>query len=172
MRAFTSSSLYFSLTLLRSAIDLFSFSAILYSIYPALFGVIAIYASVGTWATVSLGQRLVGLNYDVLKREADLRFACVRVRENAESIAFYDGGSLERRLLGQRLDSLVATRTDMITVERNLDFFTTAYQFLIQVLPGAVVAPLYFAGRVELGVVSQVCYRTFAAATVHFFKPN
>ena len=40
-------------------------------------------------------------------------------------------------------------------VERNLEFFTTAYQFLIQILPGAVVAPLFFAGKVELGVVSQ-----------------
>jgi ABC-type uncharacterized transport system fused permease/ATPase subunit len=155
VRAFTRSSLSFGLTIMRSIIDLFSFAAILYSIYPLLFGVILLYASVGTAATVWLGQQLVALNYQVLQREADLRFSLVRVRENAESIAFYGGEQLERQLVDKRLADLVVTRRDVLRVERNLDFFTTAYQFLIQILPGAVVAPLFFAGKVELGVVSQ-----------------
>ena len=75
--------------------------------------------------------------------------------QNAESIAFYGGEGLERAAASERLDKLVDTRSDIIVVERNLEFFTTAYQFLIQILPGAVVAPLFFAGKVELGVVSQ-----------------
>jgi ABC-type uncharacterized transport system fused permease/ATPase subunit len=79
----------------------------------------------------------------------------VRVRENAESIAFYGGEALEREAIEERLERLVTSRREIIAVERNLDFFTTAYQFLIQILPGAVVAPLYFAGSIELGVVSQ-----------------
>jgi ABC-type uncharacterized transport system fused permease/ATPase subunit len=155
VRAFTRSSLSFGLTIMRSIIDLLSFAAILYSIYPLLFAVIVVYASVGTAATVYLGKQLVALNYKVLQREADLRFALVRVRENAESIAFYGGEQLERELVDRRLGDLVETRRDILRTERNLDFFTTAYQFLIQILPGAVVAPLFFSGKVELGVVSQ-----------------
>ena len=155
VRAFTRSSLSFALTLLRSAVDLASFSLILYSIYPLLFAVILVYSSVGTAVTVSLGSKLVELNYAGLRKEADFRFGLVRVRENAESIAFYGGEALERAVVDKRLESLMTTRRDLINVERNLDFFTTAYQFLIQILPGAVVAPLFFAGKVELGVVSQ-----------------
>lgn len=65
VRSFTQSSLYFSLTLLRSVIDLCSFSAILFSIYPLLFAVIIAYASIGTAVTVAIGKELVVLNYEV-----------------------------------------------------------------------------------------------------------
>ena len=74
VRSFTRSSLSFAVTILRAVIDLCSFSAILYSIYPVLFAVIVVYAGVGTAVTVWLGQRLVELNYEVLQREADFRF--------------------------------------------------------------------------------------------------
>ena len=63
------------MTILRAVIDLCSFSAILYSIYPVLFAVIVAYAGLGTAVTVWLGKRLVELNYEVLQREADFRFS-------------------------------------------------------------------------------------------------
>ena len=43
----------------------------------------------------------------------------------------------------------------LVTTQRNLEFFTTGYRYLIQILPILVVAPLYFAGSIELGVVTQ-----------------
>ena len=39
--------------------------------------------------------------------------------------------------------------------QRNLDFLTTSYNYLTWVLPIVVVAPEYFQGNVEMGVVSQ-----------------
>lgn len=47
-------------------------------------------------------QGLVGLNFMQEKKEADFRYGLVRVRENAESIAFYGGESSEIQLLLQR----------------------------------------------------------------------
>lgn len=44
-------------------------------------------------------QGLVSLNFLQEKKEADFRYALVRVRENAESIAFYGGEDNERQLL-------------------------------------------------------------------------
>ena len=102
VRSFTKASLQLGLTIIRAFIDLASFSAILYSIYPVLFGVIIAYASIGTLVTVTLGGQLVELNYQLLRREADFRFALVRVRENAESIAFYGGEGLERAQASDR----------------------------------------------------------------------
>ena len=47
-------------------------------------------------------QNLVGLNFMQEKKEADFRYGLVRVRENAESIAFYGGEASEIQLLLQR----------------------------------------------------------------------
>lgn len=155
VRSFTAFSLSFFLTIVTSVIDLVSFSLILYSIQPQLFIAIVSYAAFGTVCTAALGKPLVTLNSDRLRKEADLRYSLVRVRENAESIAFYGGEELEGREIDTRLDGVVDNKKDIIGAQRNLEFFTTSYQYLIQVLPVAVVAPRFFAGEIELGVVSQ-----------------
>ncbi len=68
----------------------------------------------------------------------------MRVRENAESIAFYGGEEAERALLRSRFDAALANLKDILLASRNLSFFTSSYRFLISFLPAAVVAPLYF----------------------------
>jgi len=155
VRTFTTFSLGLFITAVTSVIDLASFSAILYSIYPKLFFAIIIYAAAGSVGTVVIGKKLVGLNYEKLRREADFRYGLVRLRENAESIAFYGGEDLENEETSARLTGVIDNKKDLILTQRNLEFFTTAYQYLIQVLPVTVVSPLYFAGTIPLGVVSQ-----------------
>jgi vitamin B12/bleomycin/antimicrobial peptide transport system ATP-binding/permease protein len=155
VNTFTAFSLELVTTVLTSIIDLISFSVILWSIYPQLFAAIIIYAVAGTVITALLGKSLVHLNFKQLQREADLRYSLVRMRDNAESIAFYAGEDLEGRGVESRLQSAMSTRRDINTAQRNLGFFTTAYRYLIQIVPVAVVAPKYFAGDIELGVISQ-----------------
>lgn len=99
---FTNTALEFALALFNAAIDLISFSGILYGIYPPLFVVLIVYSLGGTAISVAFGKSLVGLNFVQEKREADFRYGLVRVRENAESIAFYGGESSEIKLLLQR----------------------------------------------------------------------
>lgn len=49
-----------------------------------MLGFLLCYAALGTLVTTAgFGRRLMQLTYSVLQREADLRFALVRVRENA-----------------------------------------------------------------------------------------
>ncbi|KAG7365527.1 ABC transporter ATP-binding protein [Nitzschia inconspicua] len=155
VKSFTSFSLQLFLTIVTSIIDLVSFSFILYSIYPQLFIAIIAYAAFGTVTTTWLGKDLVRLNYDQLTKEADFRYSLVRWRENAESIAFYAGEDLEGKVLGERLKVVVDNAREIIGNQRNLEFFTNGYRFMIQLLPVAVVAPRYFAGAIELGVISQ-----------------
>lgn len=155
VRSFTSVSLSFSITLLKSAVDLASFSTILLSIYPQLFGAIILYAGFGTACTVAIGKQLVGINFEQLQREADFRFSLMRMRENAESIAFYGGEDLEMREIKRRLDRSVTNFWSLIRAQRNLEFFTVAYSYMVQIIPGLVISPLFFAGKIELGVVSQ-----------------
>ena len=57
------------------------------------------YDAGGTLVSAKLGQPLVKLNFQQEAREADFRYGLVRVRENAESIAFYGGEAAERNAL-------------------------------------------------------------------------
>lgn len=155
VRSFTAFSLSLFITVITSVIDLVSFSAILYSIQPQLFGAIVAYAAFGTIVTTILGKELVGLNFLKLQKEADFRYMLVRIRENAESIAFYGGEDIEGKEVSNRLNKVIENKGDIIRTQRNLEFFTTGYSYLIQVFPIAVVAPQYFAGAIELGVISQ-----------------
>ncbi|KAL1504495.1 hypothetical protein AB1Y20_010900 [Prymnesium parvum] len=153
--AFTQVSLDFFITLMTAAIDLVSFSGILYSIYPQLFYAIFAYAGFGSFTTVQLGKALVGQNAEQLLREANLRYSLVRLRENAESIAFYQGEAQEEGEVSARLGQAVENKRAILGTQRNLEFFTVGYSYLIQILPVLVVSPLYFAGAVELGVITQ-----------------
>ena len=155
IRSFTEFSLSFFLTLVTSIIDLVAFSFILFSIMPQLFIAIFAFASIGTFLTVLIGKVLIRLNYESLQKEADFRFSLVRVRENAESIAFYFGEQVEERETDRRFDYVINNMTLINIAQRNLDFLTTSYNYLTWVLPIVVVAPEYFQGNVEMGVVSQ-----------------
>jgi len=77
-RQFTETALGFSMTLLNAAVDLVSFSDILYSIYPPLFAALLVYSLGGTGVTLFLGRRLVGLNFQQEAQEANFRRARAR----------------------------------------------------------------------------------------------
>ncbi|XVF02162.1 hypothetical protein REPUB_Repub04eG0152200 [Reevesia pubescens] len=155
LSSFTSTALSFSLTLFTAAVDLISFSNILYTIYPPLFVVLLLYSIGGTAISIFLGKGLVTLNFLQEKKEADFRYGLVRVRENAESVAFYGGENNELQLLLQRFTSAFENLTQLLISSRNLEFFTNGYRYLIQILPAAVVAPMYFSGKIEFGVINQ-----------------
>lgn len=155
VRSFTDTCLSLALTLLNAGVDLVSFSGILFGIYPPLFAALLIYAVGGTAISLRVGRPLVALNFAQEAREADLRYSLVRVRENAEAVAFYGGEAAEERSLAKRLRAAVDNYANLLVASRNLDFFTSFYRFLIQLLPAAVVAPLFFAGKIEFGVVNQ-----------------
>ncbi|KAJ8527617.1 hypothetical protein K7X08_015068 [Anisodus acutangulus] len=155
LSSFTGTTLSFALTLFNAAIDLISFSNILYGIYPPFFVVLLAYSLGGTAISVFLGRGLVSLNFLQEKKEADFRYGLVRVRENAESIAFYGDEENEMQLLLNRFRSAFENLNQLLISSRNLEFFTNGYRYLIQIVHVAVVAPMYFSGKIEFGVINQ-----------------
>lgn len=65
--------------------------------------------------------------------------------------------SVDQCLLLLEILHLVVFRVfqELLVSSRNLDFFTSGYRYLIQILPAAVVAPMYFSGKIEFGVINQ-----------------
>lgn len=155
IRSFTRTSLSFSLLVLTSIITLISFTGVLLSISASLSVALVVYAIFGTVVTAWLGQRLIGINFNQLKREADFRYGLVHVRDNAESIAFYQGEPEEILQLKQRFLKAVSNFELLINWQRNLGFFTTSYNYFVSALPYLVIAPIYFAGDTEFGTFTQ-----------------
>ncbi|KAE9621521.1 hypothetical protein Lal_00032692 [Lupinus albus] len=155
LSSFTGTALSLSLKLFNAVVDLITFSNILYGIYRPLFFVLIVYSIGGTTISVFLGKGLVNLNFLQEKKEADFRYGLVRIRENSESIAFYGGEESEMQLLLQRFSSAFENLSKMLISSRNLEFFTDSYRYVIRILPAAVVAPMYFSGKIEFGVISQ-----------------
>jgi len=155
IRSFASMALSFFLILLNSLIGLFLFMGILWSISHSLAITVVAYAALGTVAAYFLGRPLIGLNFAQLKKDADYRYKLINVRDNAESIAFYRGEKREFTRVRQRLKIALDNLLLVINWNRNLNFFTTGYNYLVAVLPIIVVGPLYLEGRIEFGVVTQ-----------------
>lgn len=164
IRSFTRWTLTFLLILLGSMLDLIAFIGILWSKSGLLVVTVLAYSVAGTVGTVLLGRRLVLLNFNQLRYEADMRFSLVHIRNNAESIAFYQGERPEIAQVGNRFGNVLKNFNLLIGWQRNLSFFTTAYSYLPMVLPYLVLFPPYFSGKIEFGDMVQA---TFAFSQVY-----
>jgi putative ATP-binding cassette transporter len=155
VRTFTQMTLSFLILLVNGLLTLTAFAGVLWAISPWLFLSAAAYAFIGTFGTILLGRRLVPLDNQQLRKEADFRYALGRVREHAAAVAQLGSEETEKERLGGRLAGVVANYRDIIDVTRTLGFFTTGYNYLTQIVPALVVAPLYISGRVEFGTITQ-----------------
>jgi putative ATP-binding cassette transporter len=165
-RAFTATSLSFVLMAMNSAFTILAFSGVLWSISPALFVISVLYAALGSYLTIKLARPLVQLNSDQLDREASFRSALIHVSENAEGIML--GRRSERQVtrLRERLEGLVENFRRITAVNRNVGFFSTGYNWLIQLIPILVIAPAFMRGEIEFGVITQsaMAFTTLVAA--------
>ncbi len=163
VRAFTTTTLSFVLLIVNGTLTAISFSGVLWTISPQLFGVAVAYAAVGSVLTIYLGKPLIRLNYDQLDMEADFRSDLIHVRENSESIALAHREGRFKARLNKRLDALATNFRRLIRINRNLGFFTNGYNYFIQIIPALMIAPLFISGNKEFGVITQ---STMAFATL------
>ncbi len=154
-RVFTTGVLNYFLVIINSCVTLVAFVGVLWTISRTLVGVLVVYSTVGTLVAMLFGRRLVGLHFNQYQREANFRYGLVRVRENAESIAFFRGEKREHRDLIERLAAALDNWFWVIGWNRNLGFFANGYNHLALILPGLIVGPLFIRGAVEFGVVTQ-----------------
>jgi putative ATP-binding cassette transporter len=153
---FTQKSLGFLLDIVGAALQLIAFSGILWSISRALVIFLVVYAVLGTWVTFGIfGKPMIGLNFQQIRREADLRFSLIRVREHAEAIAFYRGEGQEVLHVRDRFHELYKNYLRLLRRTLGLNFFQYAYSFVTLVVPSIIVAPRIIAGELEVGRAVQ-----------------
>lgn len=155
IRSFCTQTLSFSLIIFNSVVQMLLYVWILWSISWHLFFLAVGYALFGSVTTYLLGRPLIGLNFAQLRKEADYRYKLINIRDSAESIAFYRDEKKELRRTRQRLKIALKNLHSVINWNRNLQFFTTGYNYILTILPTVIVAPLFFQGKIEFGEVIQ-----------------
>jgi vitamin B12/bleomycin/antimicrobial peptide transport system ATP-binding/permease protein len=189
IKSFTAESLNFLLIIFNSIFQMIGYTALIWNIPPKvtiielptpinifnleitkiapsiLIIFLLAYAAIGTLATVGIfGRKLVGLNYEQLRKEANFRFGLVRIRENSESIAFYRGEAQESRNLKQLFQEAFTNYNSLIFwQDLVLVLLTSAYENIPYILPAVIVAPSVLGGDTEVGKVreAQIAFAQF-----------
>jgi len=170
VKLFVDRTLNIGVGLLSSIVTLASFVAILwglsndaplhlfgqeYAIPGYLVWGALIYSVLGTILTHLIGWPLVGIDYRQQQYEADFRFNLVRVRENSEQIALLRGEDAERERLLVRFGRVVENWLAIMSRTKKLTAFTSSYNQASVVFPYVLVAPAYFAQKIQLGGMMQ-----------------
>jgi putative ATP-binding cassette transporter len=170
IRQFIDATLSLTVGLLGEVARLFSFVAILWTLSDViplqLFGqsymipgylvwAALIYAVLGTAFTHWIGRPLIPLDFEQERREADFRFALVRLRENAEAVALLRGEAEEKQELLSRFRAITQNWFRLMSRQQWVGLFTGAYRRFSLYFPYFAMAPLYFGGNMLLGAFMQ-----------------
>ena len=150
-RSFTSQSLQFTLGIFDALLTFSLNILILWSISQKLTFSLFAYAIVSTTILVFAGRRLVKINYDQLRYEADFRYGLVHIRNNAESIAFYSGEEPEQQETARRLGSVVRNFNLLIIWQVIISAMQRSVGYAGVFFPYLVMAGPYFSGDIDYG---------------------
>jgi putative ATP-binding cassette transporter len=154
-------------SLLYAVLNLISFLGLLWALSSAvsvgglalpggMVGLAVAYAACGTLLTWLIGRPLVGIHMARNQAEADHRFALLRLRENAETIAMIGGGADEARGLNGAFGQVVGAMHRMLRRERHLMWIGSGYGMVAAAVPLLLASPSFFAGAIGLGVLVQL----------------
>jgi len=150
-----SMTLEIAIILIAKIIEIIAFLGIIWSISQLAAFIVIAYSILGNIFIIFLSQQLTKMNVDKLESEGDYRYTLAHFRNNAESIAFFQGEAQEASLVKQKLTNVIENSERMIGWQRNLELFAIGYQSFLYVFPFLTIAPLYFYDQIELGEVSQ-----------------
>lgn len=172
IKDFVSKTLSISLSFLTSFTRIISFSVILYNLSSALeisvlgknlqingslCWIALLYAIFGTYTTHYIGKKLVAIDFDQQRYEADFRFSMVRMRENAESIAFYSGEKQEKLVFSDRFKLLIDNFWKYVNKALQIIGFRVCYKQIASILPYFVCLNYYLThDSMELGNLTQI----------------
>ena len=126
-----------------------------FTAYGYMFWLSLLYSGLGTYFVHVVGKKLIRLNFDQQRYEADFRFSMMRVRENSESIAFYRGEMAEGVGFKERFANVIKNYWGLMRRTKLLNFYVNGYAQLAIIFPLIMAAPRYYAGEMALGGLMQ-----------------
>lgn len=171
VRQFVEMTLSFGIGILKAFYTFASFVVILYNLSGSLsftfmgktwtingymLWASLLYSVIGTYITHIVGRKLVKINFIQQKYEADFRFSMIRLRESAESVAFYRGEAQEGSVFKQRFKMLLDNFWKLVNKQKQLVFLNSGYSQIAIIFPFVVAMNRYLTKEVTLGGLMQV----------------
>lgn len=171
VRLFVEMTLSFAIGILKAFCTFASFAFVLYKLSGSLeftfmgrewsidgymFWAALIYSVIGTWVTHLVGKKLVQLNFVQQRYEADFRFSMIRLRENAENVAFYRGEQQESGVFKERFTLLLDNFWRLVTKHKQLIWLNSGYSQIAIIFPFVVAMNRYLSKEITLGGLMQV----------------
>jgi vitamin B12/bleomycin/antimicrobial peptide transport system ATP-binding/permease protein len=117
-----------------------------YLVWCALF-----YAGAASYVSWWVGRPLINLNAEHYAREAEFRFALVRINEHIDGITLYGGEADERQSLNGVFGSVLDISRQIVGAVTRLTWVTAGYGWFTIIAPILVAAPAYFHGTMSFG---------------------
>ncbi|MDO4247769.1 MAG: ABC transporter ATP-binding protein/permease [Neisseria sp.] len=163
---FITTTIEFIRGMLNSVLSAIEFTIVLWGLSGilSLFGVeiprgivffVFIFVLLSTVAAMWIGKPLIRYNYDNEKLNGNYRYALIRIRDHAESIAFYNGEWQEKQQLGERFRAIIRNRWKITRQSVGLNGFNDLLTQGVQLLPLMLQAPRFFAGQIKIGDMHQ-----------------
>lgn len=171
VRQFVEMTLSFGIGILKAFCTFASFVVILYNLSGSLsftfmgktwtingymLWASLLYSVIGTYIIHIVGRKLVKINFIQQKYEADFRFSMIRLRESAESVAFYRGEAQEGSVFKQRFKMLLDNFWKLVNKQKQLVFLNSGYSQIAIIFPFVVAMNRYLTKEVTLGGLMQV----------------
>ncbi|MCV3217386.1 ABC transporter ATP-binding protein/permease [Plectonema radiosum NIES-515] len=155
--SFCQQSIQLFVNIIESIFIVIAFSLILWSISKYLVFTLLIYSILAYSLTIGFyGRKLTQLHLSQLRKEANFRFGLVRIRENAESIAFYNGTSQEANKIKLLFNEVFNNFKRLILwSELYLNIFKYPFGNLTLILPGVILGRQILIGELEVGKVTE-----------------
>jgi putative ATP-binding cassette transporter len=164
--AFVQGSRTLAIGAIGAVVSLVAFTGILWSlsgplelwgreIPRAMVFIVYLYVIVATGLAFRIGQPLIRLNFLAERLAANFRYALIRLRENAENVAFYQGEAVERGGLATRFAAIIANAWALLFRGLKFDGFNLGVSQVAVVFPFILQAPRFFSGAIKLGDVMQ-----------------
>ena len=121
----------------------------------AMFWIVFGYVAVASAVAFGLGRPLIRLSFNNEKFNAAFRYALVRLRDAAESVALYRGELAEAMGLRQRFAPVVANYKRFINKTMTFTGWNLVASHVVIPLPWIVQGPRLFTGQIEIGDIQQ-----------------
>ncbi len=110
-----------------------------------------VYAGVASYVSWRVGRPLINLNAEHYAKEADFRFALVRINEHIDGITLYGGEADERGRLNGVFGDVLDISRRIVTAVTRLTWVTAGYGWFTIIAPILVAAPAYFRSNISFG---------------------
>ena len=114
-----------------------------------------IFVILATFVAMWIGKPLIHHNYENEKLNGDYRYSLIRIRDHAESVAFYGGEWQEKQSLNQRFAAIIRNKWRIARQSVLLGGFNDMFSSGIKLFPILLQAPRLFAGQIKLGDIQQ-----------------